>query len=537
VNIAFNEAEDRILVWGSDGAARLFDALTGRQIGAVLRHGRRISGALILSEEGSILTWGDDGALRRWSGVSREAFPPISSPGMASALFSSNGSRLFTTSGDWFALWNAASGESAGEAVPSGELLANPRTPDRMLEYNLYSSSPQARIRSRATGAVQHDLGVTDLITDADLSPDGSVAVLLFENRLGRWRMADGAALEPVRLPDEGYVIQHYLSDDGARVLLNMSNGLFFWDASDRRLRRLRLTEPIGDEVGDARADERMRASLAFSPRGTHFFFADEDGVARIRQIGAATQWRLRGDYGRVNEARFSEDGNLVAIGRADGRVQLWAFNQPEAPLRSMQHDGGSGVTEVTFSPNGSQEVLSLAGDEASLWDGEAPERIMRHVGTIRGASFSPDGSRILTFGTDMTLRLWDAETGRQITPSHRHQETIRGAAFSLDGDRVVSWSSDGLVYVWGASWGEGVTRRTLREEVCGRFAQRTQERGFRWPWQARAGSRSSMLLFDAEDVRIAPILEREVGHSACRGVRPARASPRPQAARASARR
>jgi hypothetical protein len=201
-----------------------------------------------------------------------------------------------------------------------------------------------------------------------------------------------------------------------------------------------------------------------------------------------------------------------------------------------MEHDGGVAVTDVMFSPNG-QQVLSLAGDEARLWNGDDPPHVMRHVGTIHDASFSPDGSRILTFGTDMTLRLWDAETGRQIAPSHRHQEQIRGAAFSLNGDRVVSWSSDGLVYVWDVSWGERLVRGRLREEVCGRFAQRTQERGFRWPWQARRGSRSSMLLFDAEDVRIAPILEREVGQSACRGVRPAPPNPLPQARRASARR
>src|ERR671936_1982388 len=37
------------------------------------------------------------------------------------------------------------------------------------------------------------------------------------------------------------------------------------------------------------------------------------------------------------------------------------------------------------------------------------------HEGSVNGATVSPDGHRILTWGDDATARLWDARTGRQL--------------------------------------------------------------------------------------------------------------------------
>ncbi|NIP93191.1 MAG: hypothetical protein GWO24_06940, partial [Akkermansiaceae bacterium] len=37
----------------------------------------------------------------------------------------------------------------------------------------------------------------------------------------------------------------------------------------------------------------------------------------------------------------------------------------------------------------------------------------MQHQDRVRSASFSPDGSRVLTASVDHTARVWDAQTGQ----------------------------------------------------------------------------------------------------------------------------
>ena len=78
----------------------------------------------------------------------------------------------------------------------------------------------------------------------------------------------------------------------------------------------------------------------------------------------------------------------------------------------------------------------------------------MRHEAGVRSASFSPDGTRVVTGSFDNTVRLWDAATGVPIGQPLRHDDGVRGASFSVDGYRVVTASRDGTARVWDAATG-----------------------------------------------------------------------------------
>ena len=58
--------------------------------------------------------------------------------------------------------------------------------------------------------------------------------------------------------------------------------------------------------------------------------------------------------------------------------------------------------------------------------------------------AFRPDGHRLVTGGSDHTVRLWDVDTGQQIgAPLTGHAGTVFSVAFSADGHRVVSGAYD----------------------------------------------------------------------------------------------
>ena len=58
--------------------------------------------------------------------------------------------------------------------------------------------------------------------------------------------------------------------------------------------------------------------------------------------------------------------------------------------------------------------------------------------------AFSPDGKKIVSGSYDKTIRVWDAETGKEIIPPlEEHSGTVSSIAFSPDGKKIVSGSSD----------------------------------------------------------------------------------------------
>ena len=68
----------------------------------------------------------------------------------------------------------------------------------------------------------------------------------------------------------------------------------------------------------------------------------------------------------------------------------------------------------------------------------------MTHGGSIAAAVFGRGGRRVLTASLDGTARVWEAATGRPISPPLRHGGgVVWSGGFSPDGRRVVTAGDD----------------------------------------------------------------------------------------------
>ena len=115
-------------------------------------------------------------------------------------------------------------------------------------------------------------------------------------------------------------------------------------------------------------------------------------------------------------------------------------------------------VFAASFSSDGSRVLTASRDKTARVWDAANGTQIMEiggHADAVLSAAFSPDGTRIVTASADTTAREWDAKTGAQLLEISGHGEAVLCAVFSPDGSRILTSSADGTARVWDASTGK----------------------------------------------------------------------------------
>src|SRR5262249_12551197 len=107
----------------------------------------------------------------------------------------------------------------------------------------------------------------------------------------------------------------------------------------------------------------------------------------------------------------------------------------------------------VALSPDGK---LALTGDDLLLWDvesGRELRRLVGHTGSVCTVVFTPDGRRAISGSWDSTVRVWDVQSGEEITclktVTHKHGALIGDIAVSPDGRLVASAGPHEAVWLW----------------------------------------------------------------------------------------
>jgi WD40 repeat protein/energy-coupling factor transporter ATP-binding protein EcfA2 len=143
------------------------------------------------------------------------------------------------------------------------------------------------------------------------------------------------------------------------------------------------------------------------------------------------------------------------------------SYWNPFLLLNIFQHE--KAIRGATFNHDGTRILTWSSDDTLRQWDVNTGDEIGEKLvlkGTILGAAFNKDGTLILTWGEDKTARLWDADTGKKTGPILKHDGVVRGATFNHDGKRILTWSADKTARLWRTDTGEQIGSKLMHNGV-----------------------------------------------------------------------
>lgn len=231
------------------------------------------------------------------------------------------------------------------------------------------------------------------------------------------------------------------ISPDGTRVALAMNDGTIpILDA--RNLHDMRVL----------RGHEKHVWSLSWSRDGRRLVSASGDSTARIWDVDGNQQpVVLRGHTDGVVSVEFDVTGERILSGGEDGTARIW--DARDGHQVAMLCDEDAGVV-ARFRPDGRQVVTAVLTGHARLWNVETGAEVTAfrgHTGRMRDIAWSPDGTRVVTASADKTVRIWDASDGRELIVLRGHEDEVRTVDWSQDGQRIASSSRDKTARIWNA--------------------------------------------------------------------------------------
>ena len=181
--------------------------------------------------------------------------------------------------------------------------------------------------------------------------------------------------------------------------------------------------------------------------------------------VGEMEQNEVSGSLAYLADAMKNNSANEQAIA-----LTVAQLHDYQLPITVLDHKDE--VLDASFSSDGSRVVTASADGTAQVWDVKTGKPVgdpMKHNGWVHSAEFNQAGTEVVTSSYDGTAQVWDARTGKALLPSTLRpagSSRVYTAKFSSDSKRIVTASLDGNAQLWDAQTGKQIGENLHHEKA-----------------------------------------------------------------------
>jgi WD40 repeat protein/tRNA A-37 threonylcarbamoyl transferase component Bud32 len=508
--VSFSSDSRGVLTASRDKTARIWDAVTGRELLCLKGHEGAVVAATFSPDDRRVLTLSQaDGTARLWdaaTGKELRRLEPARKPGargtvddFGSACFSPDGRRVVTAFGEYpemtAQVWDAETGKMLARLTGhEGPIASAEFSPDgrRIVTAALDAT---ARVWDAGSGKeVRQFVGPKVGLLSAQFSPDGRRVLTVpdgrnfitapgsqshtltavdaaWDNALRIWDVETGKermALRSERMAGwpEGRGMPRVgrFSPDGHRVVtagwrhyaMNNYAAPRVWDAATGKTLHV-LAAPARGSI----------QAITFSRDSQRLLTVGLDGTGAIWDIAEGKELcSLRGHESAVLAGAFSPDGRHVVTAAADKTARVWCARTggavgnrergwlPGERLSSEERKCLPGHANRVASPDNRRVAAAHPDHSVRISDAATGKELLvlrGHTGGVNCVVFGPDRARLLTTSDDRTARIWDSATGKELVRLHHPW----GVESWQNGIHVAVFNSDGTLVATGGKAGD----------------------------------------------------------------------------------